>query len=95
MSSIKIVAVPPGLAPQKIREEWVGIQIPLAATDMLRRAHVAVKIDNQNEGGYIVLRIMAVEALRLADKNEAANYWDALPFVRFLQFKQEVCELVA
>ena len=32
---IRIVAVPPGEAPQWVREKWVGVELPLA----MRRAH--------------------------------------------------------
>ncbi len=31
MASIRIVSVPPGEAPQVVREAWVGLELPLAS----------------------------------------------------------------
>ncbi len=36
MDAIKIVDVPPGEAPQQVREAWVGLVLPLALPDKRR-----------------------------------------------------------
>lgn len=96
MSSIRIMDVPPGnLAPLKIREQWVGIEIPLATAEELRRHPIAGKFGNQNDDGYVVLRLQGIKALREAGREAAADYWEAFPIGMYLQFKQDVCALVA
>ncbi len=30
MTKIKIIGVPPSFAPEEIRKQWVGVEIPLA-----------------------------------------------------------------
>lgn len=97
MRSIRIIAVPPGFAPRAIREQWVGVSIPLATKDDLRRYPLSGQsLGNENKGGHLVLRSRAIEALRTAERGEAAAYWRTLPAdAAYLRFKQEVCELVA
>src|SRR4051812_11041468 len=99
MSSIKIIAVPFGFAPLHIREQWVGIQIPLATKDELQNSPLSgIKIGNENSAGHIVLRKKAIEALREAGKDEAAEFWSRAPIISiasYLQFQREVCEITA
>lgn len=97
MSSIRITDVPPGsLAPLAIRLQWVGVEIPLATEDELRQNPIAGKLGSQNDGGHIVLRSKAIEALRDAGREEAADYWESFPPIgMYLQFKQDVCAFIA
>lgn len=97
MSSIRITDVPPGsLAPLEIRQQWVGVEIPLATEDELRANPIVGKIGNQNDDGHIVLRSKAIEALQAAGRQKAADYWQSFPLIgMYLQFKQDVCALVA
>ncbi|MEK7510897.1 MAG: hypothetical protein AAB582_01515 [Patescibacteria group bacterium] len=95
MSSIKIIEVPPGFAPYYIRQSWVGIAIPLATEEEVRVNPIIGKIGSENDGGYIVLREKAVAALRTAGRDHAAKYWEGLPLGMYLQFKRNVCALVA
>ncbi len=99
MSSIHIIAVPPGFAPEHIREQWVGVTIPMLDQEMwdliletIPRAKEEFA-EGSNGNGYLVQREVAVEALREAGKEEAANFWRT-PFGPYLQFKREVCEVV-
>lgn len=93
--SIRIVSVPPGFAPEAIRKQWVGIRIPLA-TKKERRLNPPSRfgIGSSNQGGFLVLRSKAVEALRDAGRNRAADYWGDTQLGYYLQFKKEVCEQV-
>jgi hypothetical protein len=92
MSKIKIVQVPPGFAPEDIRKEWVGVEIPLADNPIIGDKVVA-KIGNQNKDGYQVRGVDAVQALLDAGKNEAADFWKFYATGNFV-FKKEVCELI-
>lgn len=78
---IKIMAVPPGEAPEKVRKEWVGVEIPLLYEQNPKGFCSGVmggKPDSQNIGGYRVDVEEAIDALR--KKNTfaaeiAANWW--------------------
>lgn len=94
MSSIRIIATPPGPALLWCREDWVGITIPLATAEELEKNPPrGFRIGSANMGGYIVCREKAVAALQKAEKIEAARFWACIP-TSYLQFKKEVCELV-
>ena len=103
MRSVKIIAPPRGYAPEDIRVQWVGVTIPLATkedTADMKLVGFVIKeggrIESGDASGYLVLRTNAVAALRRAEKNSAADYWDTghVKFFRFLRFPLEVCEVV-
>ena len=95
MSSIRIIEIPPGFAPAHIRRQWVGVVLPLATEEELAHNPPSeVCIGRGNENGYLVLCCKAAAVLRTTGKMEAANYWESF-FDSYLEFKKEVCELVA
>ena len=95
MSSVRITAIPPGFAPERIRKQWVGVELPLASKkEIAQNPPSGFGIGSDNTSGYLVLRDNAIEALRQAGKKEAADFWGSLRYGRFLQFKKEVCEMV-
>jgi len=95
MPSIRIVKVPPGFAPPSIREQWIGVEIPLPTEDEIRENPSSrFGLGSANEDGYRVFRFKAVEALRQAGKQRAATYWSETLFGIYLVFKKDVCELV-
>jgi hypothetical protein len=96
LEKIRIVKAPPGIAPRDIREKWVGVEIPLATEEEKREQPPSrkLRVGCSNLNGYIVLRRKAVIALREAGKNDAAAFWERLPFGRYLEFEKEVCEVI-
>ena len=95
MKKIKIVAVPPGFAPEEIRKEWVGVELPLATKKELDQDPMLQgRIGNQNVNGYVVLTSKAIVALRAAGKKKGADFWDSLGMGKYLEFKKEVCEVI-
>ena len=86
---IRIVAVPAGEAPIKVRKEWLGLEmeVDVYMTAALRGASLVgsrssgvvsgkqVNADNPNEGGYAIPVEVAIRALRSAGKEDAASYW--------------------
>jgi hypothetical protein len=97
LASIRIVKTPPGFAPEEIRSQWVGVEIPLATSEELAKNPLSgsIRIGNQNTDGYVVLTENAVAALEVAGKGAAVDYWEKiLVFGRYLQFKKDVCELI-
>lgn len=92
MSKIKIVSTPPGFAPQHIRDEWVGIEIPLPTKEQLSEDPPSgVSIGNENANGYNVLTSDAITALKNAEKQKSAIFWQRLGIGRYLRFSRNVC----
>lgn len=90
MPAIEIIAIPPGFAPEHIRQKWIGVHIPLAEQVVVE---VACRIGRANEGGYEVTARQAIAALRAAGREEAANYWETYAAGN-LVFKKEACRIV-
>ncbi len=95
MLSVQIVEVPPGFAPEEIRQQWVGIILDAFTQDEIRyRRRMRYGVDNANVGGFIVSRLAAVAALKLMGRREAADFWTGFSFGRYLQFRKDVCQIV-
>ncbi|MCX6787527.1 MAG: hypothetical protein NTY93_03365 [Candidatus Kaiserbacteria bacterium] len=108
MLKIRIIAVPPGQAPEDVRKQWVGVEIPLLPNQDFRKGFVTRgvlegKPDRQNMDGYHVntdAAICALKAKNTKDAEMAVKWWDdwrKSPLGRTcyaLVFAKEVCELV-
>ena len=96
MSSIRIVSTPPGQAPEWVRKQWVGVEIPLAEQKSGGIQMVARGGKPENTGGYQVDTIKAVEALQKKSPR-AAKWWEEnvpLAAIPQLVFSKDACELV-
>ncbi len=92
---IKIIAVPPGFAPEEIRQAWVGVEIPLVTEEELSvDPPVATFGTAENAGGYMVTFGDAISALREARKEPAAVFWEDMSLGIYLEFNKNVCQLV-
>ncbi|MBB6048960.1 hypothetical protein [Armatimonas rosea] len=99
---LKIVSTPPGEAPAKMREAWVGVKIPLRRTNAKPIAVSAFgvlsrKAENLTEQAYAVPGAEAIEAL-VKQSPAAAVWWcHNVPEVRntgyLLIFPQESCQV--
>ncbi len=95
MDLIRIKKVPPGFAPPHIRLQWVGVELPLASEeDFARNPPSRFFVGSGNGGGYLVPRDKAIEALRNAGKERAAEFLDSFPLGSYLRFEKGVCEVV-
>jgi len=77
---VKITSVPPGGAPLKIRQQWVGLELPLVEGELEPGILLSVtggKPDPRSFGGFPVKTTDAIAALHAAKKNEAARWWEA------------------
>jgi hypothetical protein len=96
MKSIRIIATPLGQAPLWVREQWVGLVIPLAEHTV---SGIQMGVNGgrpENQGGYTVNTPEAIQQLR-KKSTEASNWWEQsmhLPSIPQLVFAQNVCELV-
>ena len=62
---IKITKTPPGDLPENIREQWVGVVIPVAPLDERLRYATGVELgEPQNQDGFEVLATEAIAALQ-------------------------------
>ncbi|MEK7092738.1 MAG: hypothetical protein AAB907_03885 [Patescibacteria group bacterium] len=102
MKKFKIIATPPGQAPEWVRKEWVGLELPISIS-VPGGIELFTSIPSgifggpsENDGGYIADGLTAVDLL--ATKSPAAATWwrQNAPHVLHgqLVFKKEVCELV-
>ncbi len=99
---VRIVAVPPGEAPEKIREQWVGLVLPLSPNfppDVQSGGSGIFSGIEDPAVGYVIEIEDAISAL--AKKSPAsAAWWREHAAHLFseggtLLFDEEVCELVA
>jgi hypothetical protein len=97
---LRIVAVPPGEAPETIRRAWVCVAIPLrrAASQLVTQDTIGV-LSKEKTGrmtGYALTGSEAVEALRVRSQKAAAWWEDNAPHVLapgyILLFPTKVCE---
>jgi len=96
MSSIKIIATPPGQAPKWVRDGWIGVEIPILKqpTGGIQMGVCGGKAENA--GGHQVATHEAVEALRKKSP-EAADWWKknfSLASISSLVFSKDVCQVV-
>jgi hypothetical protein len=91
---IRIIRVPPGGAPYVIRKDCVGLVLPVCGGIEMGRGDP----DDPNDNDYPVLARDAIVALRSANKEEAARFWEELFEDRQdrkpLFFAQRCCEVV-
>lgn len=100
---IRIVDVPPGEAPQDIREHWVGLALPLASgfpttVQMETFGVVSEVTDEEPTIGYVV-DIEEAMAVLARKSPEAVSWWRQHTPHLFceggtLVFDEYVCELV-
>lgn len=90
---IRIIATPPGFTPEIVRQQWVGIQIPVVEDG---DPQGSLWTGQQNASGYVVNTADAIKALRDAGKEEAAQFWEVIQdsIGNKLRFKKECCEVV-
>ncbi len=99
MSKIRITSVPAGQAPEWVREQWVGLEIPIKAIDLNRGVHTGVHgglAEPENIMGYPVDAMQAVEILAIKSP-KAAAWWrenTLLEHMSALVFGKMFCELL-
>lgn len=76
---------PQGGAPIEIREQWIGITLPVRERNLARLAFGSIKYfdyltfnTTQNDDPVSIAGIEAVDALVVAERFEAADFW--LPY---------------
>jgi len=100
---IRIIATPPGEAPESVRRSWVGLELPLPRGDpgWPRKLSAVGVLSNQTGEavrGYVVDGKVALLALEFHD-SAAARWWrenvpDILSGAYQLGFPAEVCERI-
>ncbi len=97
MSSIRIVSIPPGQAPEWVRKEWIGVEIPLSEqkSDGIQMGIHGGKAENAD--GHQVDTDKAIEALQKKSPRAAAWWKENVPLTAIPQlvFSKKVCELVS
>ena len=94
---INIIDVPPGEAPEWVREEWVGLRLPIS-DDQETEGLVQIGVlggESQDRGGYRIDTTEAITALRGVSPG-AAEWWETnvpLGFIKCLSFRKDVCRI--
>ena len=96
VKSIKIIAMPLGQAPEWVRQEWIGVTIPLLEKGIRGTQMGLFGGPIENENGYRVSSREAVD--RLKNKSVTAAQWFE-QYINFVLmpvfvFSKEVCEIV-
>ena len=92
---IEIWKMPPGAAPPKIRQAWIGIKLPTIGQEEMKPTLVGTRrIGTANLGGYVVRAPVAMECLKI-HAPQAFEWW-AKNFPVLLQdgqliFHADVC----
>lgn len=98
---VKIIATPPGMAPEEIRRAWIGLILPTMGwegsdTAAVRKAFGSPS-DTLNLGGYVVSGPKALEILKKRSEEAWAYWMTTIPRLceeGVLIFKAEVCQEV-
>ncbi len=77
-SYVKIIAVPPGQAPLAIRQEWVGMTLPVAENlppDTIEIGVFGGELNPNDRNGYPVETALAIQELEKQGRPETAKWW--------------------
>ena len=101
MTKVKITSMPPGGAPVAIREQWIGVEMPLEqgpSEPGILRSVTGGKPNPKSYGGFPVKTEDAIQALREQGREEAAEWWEnwflSSPSGKTLVFAASCGELV-
>lgn len=96
---IRIIACPPGFAPEEVRRGWVGITFQSEGREAATSAVKKRRKGKENVGGYIVNAADAFETLKT--HNRASYDWWAANYPHLLLddgstliFHTNVCQIV-
>ncbi len=92
---LRITVTPPGVAPLFIREQWIGIEIPIneAAVEHELETDPAWKDFSVDAPGYHVMALDAIQALTDAGRFKAAYFWDGMPGTMY-RFNRSCGEII-
>ena len=98
---IRIVAIPPGEAPAQIREQWVGLVLPLSPFHLSEcqvQGFGVLSGDEETMMGYVIEIEDAIAPLARKSPTAAAWWRNHVPELftegSTLVFNMEVCELM-
>lgn len=101
MERIKIISVPPGEVPYRIREQWVGVEVLCFEAGARATVSVFGGLPNpRNCIGYAVLTTEVISALKKRNATEAAEWWERWAKSSLadgcvgLVFPENVCQVI-
>jgi hypothetical protein len=96
---IRITGVPPGQAPEWVRKEWVGLELPVQEDALNPNEGIQFGVKGgkpENLGGYPIHTSDAISALTKKSPR-AAEWWKTnvpLELMPTLVFKREACQII-
>ena len=94
MSYVRVTSRPPGLAPDHIRDGWVGVLLPRVVGETADAVLAQLSPNSPAAGGYVVRGADAVAALAAYFREEAATYWTTTAVPPYLVFPRDNCDEV-
>ncbi|MCR4311630.1 MAG: hypothetical protein NUV54_03660 [Candidatus Taylorbacteria bacterium] len=98
MKMIRITSVPIGQAPYWVREQWLGLELPVAKNPSGARSIISVLGEIAQSGIIEGYPILVSEALRILNKRstQAASWWRASLAGKsaYLVFGKNCCEYI-
>ncbi|MEO6109568.1 MAG: hypothetical protein ABIP50_00975 [Candidatus Saccharimonadales bacterium] len=86
-----ITQIPKGGAPEDIKEQWVGVSLPVRAAHLgqtalapTRNFDYLTQQITENDDSVAITGIDAVHALAEAGKESAARFWDSMQLAKFV-----------
>lgn len=86
-----ITQTPKGGAPEDIKEQWVGVSLPVRAAHLgqtalapTRNFDCLTQQITKNDDPVAITGIDAVHALAEAGKESAARFWDSMQMAKFI-----------
>lgn len=88
----RIIATPPGQAPEWVRQAWIGLELTISSAPGIQTGITGGKAENL--GGFSAYGQDAIDLLREKNPQAAAWWKNNASFVlsNYLVFKREVCE---
>lgn len=76
----KVLQIPEGEAPLAVREQWVGLTLPVVEVLGPRTGYGVLTGNEATMENAVAVGLRdGVQALRDADKQEAADWWQRIP----------------
>lgn len=92
MSYVRVTSRPPGLAPDHIRDGWVGVLLPRVVGETADAVLAQLSPNSPAAGGYVVRGADAVAALAAYFREDAVAYWSPIPLC--FVFPRDNCDEV-
>ncbi len=96
MASVRFKAIPPGVAPHSIRQQWLGVEIPLPTEkELVENPPISTDIGSRNPHAcFLVSREKAIQIMEGSGRTGLSLHLRKAYHCTYLAFEKGICELV-